>query len=80
VEPTAFGAVGEQHWFPTLRKVREGWGTRHYNLRMNFTWPDPISLIADIVTFCCVPTLTIATIALWKAGSIKGDVKKKHFS
>ena len=33
---------------------------------MNFTWPDPFSLIADIITFCCVPTLTVATIALWK--------------
>jgi len=60
---------------PILRKVREVWGTRHYNLRMNFTWPDPISLIADIVTFCCVPTLTIATIALWKQVKEAREIK-----
>ena len=33
---------------------------------MPFTWPDPISLIADIVTIVAVPTLGVATWNLYK--------------
>jgi hypothetical protein len=33
---------------------------------MMFTWPDPVSLVADVVTLVGVPILAVSTYQLWK--------------
>lgn len=33
---------------------------------MSFSWPDPISFIADVVTLVCIPTISVSTWKLYK--------------
>lgn len=33
---------------------------------MSFTWPDPISFIADVIAILGIPTLVVSTIALYR--------------
>ncbi|MHB1021002.1 MAG: hypothetical protein ACYC46_12545 [Acidobacteriaceae bacterium] len=46
---------------------------------MSFQWPDPISLVADVITFVGFPTLVVSTIQLYKeVGREREEARKER--